>query len=98
MPNIERRYFIFFVKGLSKAKPSFEILRFVILLFCGSPFGNAELHPRCQLAALESVLAITPILHHSSRFQKKRGEGAVGLFRKQALRLKIVALRGTETC
>ena len=32
-------YSIYFIKRLSEAKPPFEILRFDILLFCGSLFG-----------------------------------------------------------
>ena len=32
----------YFIKRMSEAKPSFEILRFSILRFCGSMFGHVE--------------------------------------------------------
>jgi len=37
-------------KRLRVAIPSFEILLFVILLFCGSLFGRGGLHTSCQLS------------------------------------------------
>jgi hypothetical protein len=48
MPNVEAKNSINFyrLKRQSAAIPSFEILRFVILPFCGSLFDLAESHTK----------------------------------------------------
>ena len=39
MSNVEGMYSVYFIKKLSRAKPPFDILRFIILRFCGSLFN-----------------------------------------------------------
>jgi len=44
--NVEGMYSVYFTKRMSEAKPLFEILRFLVLRFCGSLFIHAESHTR----------------------------------------------------
>ena len=44
MSNVEGMYSVYFKKRLSKAKLPFEILRFIILRFCGSLFDSVKSH------------------------------------------------------
>ncbi len=75
--NVEGRNSIEFYrfKRQSAAIPPFYILRFHILLFCGSLFGHAESHTRCRVSGVSSENARAGLKPETRNLKPMLGEG-----------------------